>query len=98
VGKAMDPKNHVIAALVALGGTITERTAWLIEHHMDLIVRPGRSLSLRQRKALEDSEFYEDLVLLRDLDEGGRVPGLPVGTVDEALAYLAGLEKEEYLE
>jgi hypothetical protein len=35
--------------------------------------------------------------LLRDLDDAGRAPGAPVGTVDEALAYLKGLEDEEYL-
>ena len=35
VGKAIDPSDHVAAALQALEGSITERTAWLIAHHMD---------------------------------------------------------------
>ena len=34
VGKAIDPADHVQAALDALGETVTERTAWLIRHHM----------------------------------------------------------------
>src|SRR5436309_3259097 len=36
VGKAFDPHDHVRAGMVALEGTLTPRTAWLIEHHMDL--------------------------------------------------------------
>ena len=35
VGKAIDPANHVTAALQALEGTITDRTARLIAHHME---------------------------------------------------------------
>ncbi|MBV8264831.1 MAG: hypothetical protein JO252_00640, partial [Planctomycetaceae bacterium] len=46
----------------------------------------------------EASEFFEDLKLLRDLDDAGRVPGAPVGTIDEALDYLRSLEDEEYLD
>jgi hypothetical protein len=46
---------------------------------------------------LIESGHYEDLVLLRELDEAGRAVGAPVGTIDEALAYLRGLEGEAYL-
>ncbi len=35
VGKAIDPREHVAAALEALDGYITPRTAWFIEHHME---------------------------------------------------------------
>ena len=35
VGKGIDPHDHVAAGLEALGGYITPRTAWLIEHHME---------------------------------------------------------------
>src|SRR5262249_43364389 len=34
VGKGLDQANHVESALEALEGFISERTAWLIEHHM----------------------------------------------------------------
>lgn len=98
IGKAIDPKNHVATALEALRGTITERTAWLIEHHMDLLARPGRTLSQRARQQVAESEYYDDLVLLRDLDDAGRIPGVPVVTVEEALDYVRGLETEEYLD
>jgi hypothetical protein len=98
VGKAIDPKDHVGSALEALRGTITERTTWLIGHHMDLLVRPERPLSPRDRRLLEESEYFEDLVLLRDLDESGRVPGVPVETLAQALDYVRGLESEDYLE
>jgi hypothetical protein len=97
VGKAIDPQDHVAAGLEALRGTLTERTAWLIEHHMDLLARSDRPISPRVRQALKDSDYYDDLVLLRDLDDAGRVPGIPVGTIEQAFDYLRGLEAEEYL-
>src|SRR5262249_6124191 len=34
VGMAIDPQDHVQAAVEALRGTVTDRTLWLIEHHM----------------------------------------------------------------
>ncbi len=97
VGKAIDPHDHVVAGLRALEGTLTERTSWLIEHHMDLMARPDRPMSPKLRAAIDASEYCDDLKLLRDLDEAGREPGAPVATVDEALAYLRGLESEDYL-
>jgi predicted HD phosphohydrolase len=98
VGKAIDPHDHVRAGLIALQGTIPERTAWLIEHHQDLMERPNRPVSPRLRRALMESEFYDDLVLLREADDAGRAVGVQVGTIDEALAYLRGLEGEAYLD
>ena len=98
VGKAIDPQDHVVAGLDALRGSITERTYWLIEHHMDLLAGRDRSLSPRLKRELEASEYYEDLKLLRAVDDAGRVPGQPVETIDEVLAYIKGLEDESYLE
>ncbi len=97
VGKAIDPHDHVSTGLSSLRGTLTPRTFWLIEHHMDLLVRPDRPLNARVKAAIEASDFFEDLALLRDLDEAGRETGVVVPSVDEALAYLRGLEAEEYL-
>jgi hypothetical protein len=97
VGKAIDLSDHVAAALEALRGALTERTEWLIAHHMDLLVRPDRPLSPKIKKLLEESDYYDDLVLLRDVDEAGRVPGVSVGTIDQALEYVRGLEEEDYL-
>lgn len=97
VGKAIEPTDHAAAAVAALRNAVTERTLWLIEHHMDLLGDRDRAPAARARRALEGSEFLDDLKLLRDLDDAGRVPGAPVGTVEEALAYLKGLEDEAYL-
>jgi HD domain len=97
VGKAIDPQDHVAAGVDALRGSVTERTLWLIEHHMELLAARDRSLSPRTKRELESSEYFEDLKLLRELDDAGRVPGLPVESIDEVLAYLKGLEEESYL-
>jgi len=96
VGKAIETRNHAAAAVEALRGSVTERTLWLIEHHMDL--NPGRPLNARQRRELDESEHLEDLKLLRELDDAGRVPGMVVESLEEALAYIRGLEDEAYLD
>jgi predicted nucleotidyltransferase len=93
VGKGLDPGDHVAAGLQALEGLLTERTRWLIEHHMHAHdYRSGR-LGHRLRRELEASPDLEDLLLLNECDVGGRVPGAVVGTVDEALDYLRELER-----
>ena len=97
VGKAIDPADHVIAGLQALEGTITERTEFLIEHHMEAhAVRDG-SIGHRAKQRLESSEHFEDLMLLRELDKAGRTRGVIVCTITEALDYLRSLENESYL-
>ena len=98
VGKAIDPLEHAAAGVEALRGAVTERTLWLIAHHMDLLAARDRTLSPRIRRELEASESFEDLKLLRDLDDAGRVPGQAVESLDEALDYLKGLEQESYLD
>ena len=98
VGKAIDPQDHVAAGVEALRGAVTERTLWLIEHHMDLLASRERSLPARLRRELESSEYFDDLKLLRELDDAGRVAGQHVDSIDEVLAYLKGLEEESYLE
>jgi hypothetical protein len=96
VGKAIDSQDHAAAAVDALRGTLTERAEWLIAHHRDLQGQRERASAPRIRPA-ETSEYRDDLKLLRELDDAGRVPGAPVGTIDEALDYLRHLEQEEYL-
>lgn len=98
VGKAIDPHNHVAAGMEALRGAVTERTMWLIEHHMDLLAAREKTLPARLKRELESSEYFDDLKLLRELDDAGRVPGQRVDSVDDAIAYLKGLENESYLD
>jgi hypothetical protein len=98
VGKAVDPQDHVDAGAEALRGAVTERTLWLIGHHMDLLISRERALGTRLRRELEASEYFDDLKLLRELDDAGRIPGMVVEALDQVLAYLKGLEHEAYLD
>jgi predicted nucleotidyltransferase len=93
VGKGIDPSDHVGAALSALDGLITERTQFFIANHMLAHDYNAGRLPPRQRRELETHEDFEDLLLLRGLDDAGRVPGAVVGTVDEALDFLKELER-----
>jgi predicted nucleotidyltransferase len=94
VGKAIDPADHVGAGLLALEGLITDRTRFLIAHHMDAHEHRNGKLNGRLRRELEASPDFEDLMLLQECDVAGREPGVIVGTVDEALDYLRQLERE----
>lgn len=91
VGKAIDPRDHVAAALEALEGFITERTAWLIEHHMEAHAAHDGTLGQRARRRLAESEHYEDLLLLGRCDRQGREKGVAAPELDEALEYLREL-------
>jgi hypothetical protein len=88
VGKGIDAQDHVGSALEALDGYITERTAWLIEHHMLAHKILDRTIGARQRKRLEQNESYYDLVLLGECDRGGRQVGVMTTELDEALEYI----------
>jgi predicted HD phosphohydrolase len=94
VGKGLDRGDHVNAGLEALDGLITDRTRWLIEHHMDAYDYKAGTLGGKLRRVLQASEDFEDLLLLRECDDAGRIPGAIVGTVDEALDYLRQLERD----
>src|SRR5207249_2323892 len=93
VGKGLDPSDHVAAGLAALDGVVTERTRFFIEHHMEAHDYQTGELPAKKRRELESSPDFDDLMLLRRLDDEGRVPGVPVGTVDEALDFLKELER-----
>jgi len=97
VGKAIDPQDRVAAAVDALRGAVSERTLRLIAGHRDPTSARERAVA-RPKETVDDPEFRDDLELLSDLDGAGRVPGVPVGTLDDALAYLQGLEHEDYLD
>jgi predicted HD phosphohydrolase len=91
VGKAIDPADHIAASLDALNGFITERTAWLIEHHMLAHQFAEGTLGARARRRLGQSEHFEDLVLLAECDRAGRQPGVEAPELNEALDYLREL-------
>jgi hypothetical protein len=93
VGKGIDPADHVAAGTQALDGLITDRTRYLIEHHMLAHEYRDGTLPPKQRQKLKASPDFDDLLLLWQLDQAGREPGAAVGTVDEALEYLRELER-----
>ncbi|MFV2066853.1 MAG: HD domain-containing protein [Pirellulales bacterium] len=94
VGKAIDSSDHVPAGLEALDGFISERTAWLIEHHMLVHAIVEGTLGARARRRLRQSEDYECLLLLGECDRKGRVPGAVVPDLDEALDYVRDLNEK----
>ncbi len=94
VGKAIDPHDHVAAGLAALEGTVTDRTAWLIEHHMDAHGVADGTLGHRAKQRLRASPDYDDLMLLHACDVGGRRRGVQVCDVAEALAVVRQLDQQ----
>lgn len=94
VGKAIDPGDHVEAGLAALDGVITERTRFLIEHHMEALAVADGTIGHRALRRLRESPDFEDLMLLREFDSAGRRPGVTVCTVDEAVEFVRGVGEE----
>lgn len=88
VGLALDRRRPLEAAWQAIGGLVTERTWFFIEHRAEAVeyLTTGRI-----RGTLKRSEDFEELVLLARCDLKGRVRGAEVGQVDEILEYIAGL-------
>jgi hypothetical protein len=91
VGKAIDPADHVPAGLEALEGFITDRTAWLIAHHMEAQALLDGTLGARARRRFRQSESYEELLLLARCDREGRQAGVEASELEEALDYLREL-------
>lgn len=85
VGKAIDSRDHVRAGLAALAGWITERTAWLIEHHGEAQRVYDGTIGVRARRRLWKADDLEELLMLSRFDREGRVPGASVPEVEEAL-------------
>lgn len=88
VGKGIDPDDHVLAGIEALGECITPRTAWLIEHHMEAHQLVDGTLGFRAKHRLRESPDFDELMLLQKCDHNGRVPGMQVLELDDALDLL----------
>lgn len=93
IGRSINPADR-IAAVELVHGSVTERTLWLIAHQKISADLTAKSPT----PPAEFPEWLDDLNALREADLAGRVPGAVVGTVDEALDYLKGIEAETYLE
>jgi len=91
VGKAIDRREHIAAALEALEGFITPRTKWLIEHHAEAHALFDGTLGARSWRRLQSSEDFDELKLLAACDRNGREKGVEVPDLEEALQYLRDL-------
>jgi len=91
VGKAIDPHDHVAAGLEALAGLITERTSWLIEHHMLGHEILEHTIGARAHRRLRRSENYDELVLLSHCDQAGRQPGADAPELEDAIDFMRDL-------
>jgi HD superfamily phosphohydrolase len=95
VGKGIDPFDHVAAGLEVLEEIITDRSAWLIEHLVEAHDIQDGTLGARAKRRLQRNESFEELMLLEECDILGRVPGMEVLDLDEALDFLKGLARQE---
>ena len=89
-GTSDDP---VAAGLNALGDSISERTAWLIENLAMAHDHLGGTIGIRARRRLQNSESGDELILLAKCDDAGRIPGADAPELEDALAYLRELAK-----
>jgi hypothetical protein len=95
VGKAIDRKEHIAAALAALEGAITERTAWFIEHHAEALALGAGKLGVRCHRRLAAAADFDELLRLASCDRNGRLKGVRVPDLQDALAYLRELARRD---
>lgn len=91
VGKGIDPGDHVSAGLEALEGFISDRTAWLIRHHMDAHTVRDRSIGFRAAKRLRAHPWFDDLMLLQQCDVDGRRVGVQTSSLEQAMDEIESL-------
>ncbi len=96
VGKGLAPHDHVAAGLEALQGLISDRTAWLIEHHMEAHKLNDHTIGARARKRLQLNENYAELVVLGECDRAGRTRGVATRSLEEAIDYLRELDAQNF--
>lgn len=94
VGKGIEPRNHIEAALRSLNGLISDRTRFLIEHHQHAHDYRDGTMDPKLRDKLRRHPDFDDLLALAECDRAGRVAGAEVGTIDDAISYLRELERE----
>lgn len=96
VGKAITLQNSCEESSNLLEGIITHRTDWLIAHLDQAHQYQSGELGIPERHALQESEDFDDLMLLCELDLQGRKSGVETSSLDEAIDYLRQLDAGEY--
>jgi hypothetical protein len=94
VGKGIDATDHVRSGVEVLQDLVSERTLWLVEHHMLAHQIQDRTLGARAHRRLRENESYHELVLLGECDRGGRKRGVPTTSLDDALKYISDLGRQ----
>ena len=94
IGLAIEPRDPHKAALAALQGYVTERTAWLIENHLLVHQLRAGPLGHRQERRLRANDSYRELLVLGECDRQGRVPGGDAPELEEALELIHQLNGE----
>ncbi|MEA1951799.1 MAG: tRNA adenylyltransferase, partial [Planctomycetota bacterium] len=92
VGKGIDRKDHVAAGLDAVREFVTPRTDWFIENHIAAMQLLDGKLGARARRRLQESDDFDELMLLAQCDRAGRQRGVEAPDLEEALDYIRGLE------
>jgi len=91
VGKSIVANDHVAAGLEAIADYASDRTLWLIAHHMEAHRVAEGTIGQRARRRLKQSPDFEELMLLEKCDRLGRIPGVETSTLEEALDCLREL-------
>lgn len=94
IGKAIDPRHHAEVAAETLSGFVSSRVIFLIAHHMHALYLKQGTLGHKKARKLRQSEYFDDLMALRDFDTRGRERGVLVDTLNEVLEFVT--IKESY--
>lgn len=95
VGLTIDRDAPIAAGLEALGDTVTPRTRWLVESLAAARAHAEGTLGHRARRRLEAHPDFEAVLLLAGAERRGCVRGGVAPSLDDALAILRDLDREE---
>ena len=95
VGKAIERRDHVAAGSRALEGLVSSRTLWLIENLQVAQDLARGTLGMRARRRLQASPDFDEVTLLAKCDREGRIRGVAVPDIEDAIEKLAMLSQSD---
>lgn len=95
LGKAIDRRNAVAATLAAIDAVVSPRTRWLVESLPAALAYHDGTLGQRARRRLEGHPDFLDALLLAEADRRGRVRGYDTPSLDDAIAVLRALDRDD---
>lgn len=91
IGKSEDQRHHADIGAEMVTDILSQRTTWLIRHHLDLLKNPGKT-----HRAWAGTRQLQDLILLRNWDLNGRSEYAQVMSPEEAFdLVMQGLTRSE---